>query len=514
MRVPREDVLERLSTETYDLLVVGAGIVGARIACEAARCGLRTALVDGGDFGSGTSSASTKLVHGGLRYLATGQLQLVRKAQHERCVLETVVAPGLVQPMPMVLAATERGTGRALLPAAVALYRALAGGGVHRPRLIGVDTAALLVPPLRREVVTSAAVVHEARTNDARLTLATVGAAAAAGADVANYLRVLALAQVRGRVAGATVQGPPGEGTIAIRARAVVNATGPWVDHVRRLEHPGAAPLVRLSKGVNVFLRHDDEWPGALALFDRTRSVVAVPWHGLLVVGATDTPFDEHPGAVRPGPADVDQILTSLQHVLPAELLAHDRVLSVTAGLRALERGNGSTAGAARDEVVHVGPAGVVSVAGGKLTTHRLIAISALSALPAEVRPRSLRASSRPLVPGCVSLDAPPIDVATATYLLSLYGGATADVIDRGELEPVAPGGPDVRAQLAYARDAEWALSVDDIVRRRTTLELRGLATPAVRASIADELALPQSVTTVAARPAVDRTRALAGVRG
>jgi len=326
--------------------------------------------------------------------------------------------------------------------------------------------------------------------------LATVGAAAAAGADVANYVRLVALEQARGSVRGALLQGLPDEGAIAVRTRAVVNATGPWVDEVRRLEDPGANPLVRLSKGVNLFLRFDGDWSGALALFDRTRSVVAVPWHGLLLVGATDTPFDDDPGTVAPDPEDVEQLLGSLRDVLPEELLRPDRVLAATAGLRALERRRGSTASAARDELISVGPAGVVSVAGGKLTTHRLIAVATLAALPVEVRPRGLRPTDAPVAqrwrPTAAGSE---IDPATLEYLVSLYGGAASELIGSlSGLEAVAAGGPDVRAQLTYARDAEWAFSVDDVVRRRTTLELRGLATPELRTRIADELELPQLV--------------------
>ncbi len=495
-RTPRADVLERLSTGSYDLLVVGAGIVGARVAYEAACHGLRVALVDKGDFGSGTSSASTKLVHGGLRYLATGQLRLVRQAQRERLLLETVVAPGLVRPVPMVLAATAAGTGRALLPAAMALYRGLAGGGQDSARLIDPEHALRLVPALQPEAVTSCALVCEGQTNDGRLTLATVGAAAAAGADVANYVRLVALEQARSSVRGALLQGLPGEGTIAVRARSVVNATGPWVDEVRRLEDPAATPVVRLSKGVNVFLRFDDDWSGALALFDRTRSVVAVPWHGLLLVGATDTPFDDDPGTVAPDPEDIEQLLGTLRGVLREDVLRRDQVVAATAGLRALERGRGSTASAARDQVLSVGPAGVVSVAGGKLTTHRLIATATLAALPPEVRPRRLLPSAAPIArPWHPAAAGREIDPATLDYLVSLYGGAAAELIGGlSGLEPVVPDGPDVRAQLAYARDAEWAQSVDDIVRRRTTLELRGLATPELRLRIGEELGLPQFV--------------------
>jgi glycerol-3-phosphate dehydrogenase len=269
------------------------------------------------------------------------------------------------------------------------------------------------------------------------------------------------------------------------------------VDEVRRVESPRAAPIVRLSKGVNVFLRSNGDWSAALALFDRTRSVVAVPYYGLLVVGATDTPFDGDPGLPTSGPADVDALLESLRGLVDDDVISRDRVVAVTAGLRALERGCGETSAAPRDVVLSTGPGGVVSVAGGKLTTHRLIAMSVLASLPAGVRPRDLRPSNTSLVPRWTPGANDAADPATVDHLVSLYGGAVAELpLDDDGLAPIVDGGRDVRAQLRYARDEEWALSVDDVVRRRTTLELHGLATPAVRVRIGAELGLPQFVTT------------------
>ena len=497
---PRADVLERLSTQAYDLLVVGGGIVGSRVALDAARSGLRVALVDKGDFGAGTSSASTKLVHGGLRYLATGQLRLVREAQRERQALEEIVAPGLVWSIPLVLATTPGGSSRALLPVAMTLYRALAGRNGPRPKRLSREDAPRLVPGLRAGTISSAVLLREGQTNDARLTLATVRAAAEAGADVANYVALVSLEQVRGRVVAALLEGLPGERSLEVRTRAVVNATGPWVDHVRRLEDPRAEPAVRLSRGANLTLALDEPWAAALALFDSKRSVVAAPWHGLLLLGATDTPYEGDPSAAGPTAEDIRSLLESLADVLPDELLRPERVLYAFAGLRALARGQGSTAVASRDHILSVGPGGMVSVAGGKLTTHRLIARAALGELPVEVRPKRLLHRDAPLA----ALTAPvavldelraSVGSACLTYLVELYGARVTELADDvSALRPIAPGGPDLWAQAAYARDVEWALCVDDVVRRRTTLELRGLATPEVRAGIAETLGLPQAV--------------------
>jgi glycerol-3-phosphate dehydrogenase len=501
----REETLERLAAGTYDVLVVGAGIIGSRVAYDCARAGCRVALVDTRDFGAATTSASTKLLHGGLRYLRTGQLRLVRRAQRERRLLETRIAPSLVWPLPLVLADVRGGVNRVQLPAAIALYRALAAGNGAPPRLLGPAEARTLVPPLETTATSGAAIVVEGQTHDSRLALANVSAAARAGADVLSYARLVALEWARGPVGAGTLELVPERRTLVVGFRAVVNCTGPWIDRVRRLEDPGAGDCVRLSKGVNVVLPLDQPWRAGLAVFDTARSAVAAPWHGVLVVGATDAEFDGPPEEVSWDEHDVAALLRPFEELLPEALLRPERVLSASAGLRVLERGDGPTTHASRDEIVRTGPRGMVSVAGGKLTTHRLISAAALRALPAEVRVRLPRAE-QPIAsapePSALAALREAVGEDTARYLAALYGGEICALVREGEaaaLDPVVPGGPDVWGQAFRARDDEWALSVDDVVERRTTLALRGLATAPVRARLAAELGLPHAV----ARPGV-----------
>jgi glycerol-3-phosphate dehydrogenase len=486
----RPETLEALRTGTFDLLVIGAGIVGSRIAYEAANAGLRVALVDAGDFGGGTSSASSKLVHGGLRYLSTGQIGLVRASLAERRVLERRVAPHLVTQLPLVVAVP--GTvGRTRVSAGAHLYAALAGFRDPRGRILRRQEVLELVPVLREDVQQTCLLLQEATTHDGRLTLATVEAAARTGATVVNYMSVLAFEQVRGRVAGAVLQGHSGEGLVTLRCRAAVNATGPWVDRVRQLEDPLARSTVRLSKGVHVVLPAAEGWRAALALWDEGRSLVVVPWQGVLLLGATDTPFEGDPGDVRPEDADVAELLAAGRHLLPAEALAPGRVLSAFAGLRVLPPGNSRTSRAPRSHVVTVGPAGLVSVAGGKLTIHRRIAADALRCLPPEVRPRSLGASERALTSAVPSERAglPRDDPGLISHLLGLYGndvGALAEHVWAPDaFERIHPDGPDVWAQAYRAVEREWALTPEDIARRRTTLAVRGLFDERIRARLA-----------------------------
>jgi glycerol-3-phosphate dehydrogenase len=473
----RAATLERLGSETFDLLVIGAGIVGARVAYEAARSGAAVALLDAGDFGGATSSASSKLVHGGLRYLPMGDVRLIRESHLERRALLDRVAPHLVRPLAFLLP-VYGGPHRALaIGAGLFTYSLLSGFRHSRARMVGTEHARRLVPPLRTDGMRGAGLYEDAQTHDSRLTLATVAAAARAGAAVANHLAVTDLEQAGGSI----VAGRAGD--VRVRCRAVVNAAGPWVDEVRRLEDPAARPLARLSKGVHVTMRQDEPWAAALTVpVDRGRVAFAVPWEGTLLLGTTDTEYEGDPAAARPEPEDVDTVLREAAVGLPPELLARDRIRYAFAGLRVLPRGRGDTATTPRDEVVHVGPAGMVSVAGGKLTTHRRIAVNVLRRLDAFAR---ASISSDPL-PGAGSLPERPahVDPATWDHLTHLYGDEAAHVAAAGA-EPVHPDGPDVWGQVHHAVAREWARTVEDVVRRRTTLAVRGLATPEVRDAIA-----------------------------
>lgn len=481
----RERSLEALGRRSFDLLVIGGGIVGARVALEASRAGLRVALVDAGDFGGATSSASGKLVHGGLRYLRTRRFRLVRAALRERSLLATRIAPHLVRPLPILLCSEEAAWSRCLTAAGLLPYRAL--GGLRRPR-------AGSFPAL--PVGAFCGLLQEAVTDDGRLTLATVKAAVLAGTVAVNHLRVTALSKHRGRISGAVLEGR--EGSFELHCRAVVNATGPWLDHLRLLEDPRREPAVRLSKGVHLVLPLEGEWRAAMALALRDgRHVYAVPWHGTVLVGTTDTPYEGDPGSVAPTPTEEDYLLEAVSRILPNDLVRRDRVLCSFAGLRVLRPGHEPTFDASREHLLSVGPAGMVSVAGGKLTTHRLIALDALRALPAEVRPRRLHPFLDPL-PGASPPDErtlrSTLDAASARHLTELYGGEAGDLLGYAArfpeaLERVHPAGPDLWAQIHHAADEEWAVSVEDVTRRRTSLAVRGLDAEDIRDGIAAILA-------------------------
>jgi glycerol-3-phosphate dehydrogenase len=494
----RERSLERLSTGTFDVLVVGGGIIGARIALEASRAGLKVALVDAGDFGGATSSASGKLVHGGLRYLRTRSFRFVREAHRERHILAGRIAPHLVHRLLFLLASVEQGRSRySTVVAGPLAYWALDGFRRPAPRRVSAGETRDLIPPLRTADLGSCALIEEATTDDGRLTLATVKAAVSAGTVAVNHLRVAELEKTDGRLSGAVLRGRDGEGLLTLRCRAVVNATGPWLDHLRLLENPRRDPAVRLSKGVHLMLPLEGEWRAAFTLsLDGGRHVYAVPWRGVLLLGTTDTVYEDDPGAVSPDPSEEAHLLAIASHFLPEEMLRPDLVSCSFAGLRVLPRGDGGTYEASREHVVSVGSAGMISVGGGKLTTHRLIALDALRKLPAGLRPRRLRPSPVPL-PGSSPPDArvlcARLDAVTTKHLTALYGGEAETLLRYaasfpGALEKVHPEGPDIWAQVYHAVDDEWAVTVEDVVRRRTTLGIRGLATENVRRRLASIL--------------------------
>jgi glycerol-3-phosphate dehydrogenase len=351
------------------------------------------------------------------------------------------------------------------------------------------------VPPLSVGKPASHAVYHDAKTNDSRLVLTTVTAASRFGAVVTNYLRAVDLDLAPGKTSRVSLQGCGGE--VIVRCKSVVNATGPWLDGIRTLEDPGCEPVARLSKGVHVVLRPDELWRAGVALSMKGgQHLYAVPCEGRILLGTTEEEYGGDPADVAAEPDDISYLLQRAEQFLRPEILYRERVVSAFAGLRVLPRGEGATLDASRDHLLSVGPGGMVSVAGGKLTTHRRIALDALRHLPDRVRPQRLSLSDTPL-PGAAPvremghysrLDGPTVD-----HLLHLYGSETSRLLEYineydNALERITPGAPDLWAQVYHAIRQEWALTADDIVYRRTTLGLRGFDTPEIRQRISAAL--------------------------
>ncbi|MGZ4353573.1 MAG: glycerol-3-phosphate dehydrogenase/oxidase, partial [Gaiellaceae bacterium] len=367
-------------------------------------------------------------------------------------------------------------------------------GASPRGRIASPARAAALVPLLRAEGLAGAGLYADAQTNDARLCLANVRAAADAGAAVANRVEVAAIERAGGTTM-VTAQDRCSGAWLEVSTRAVVNASGAAVDAVRRLEDAQAGTSVTLSKGAHLVLGLPGTWAAALTIpVDGERVSFAIPWEGLLLLGTTDSPFEPGQDGLDVTPAEEAQILAEAGRALPPEALRPEAVRARFAGLRVLPLTDGATARASREVTLTRGRLGMVSVAGGKLTTYRPIAQAALDAVRADLDLR--RVDRRPFpLPGAGDPDrvaddlrrgVPGLAPETALHLARTYGTVAADVLAHAAdqpdaLEPLAPGALDVVAQLLYARDREWALDADDVLRRRTTLALRGLDSPALR---------------------------------
>ncbi len=498
--------LSQLAERRFDLLVIGGGIIGAGIANEAAQAGVAVALVDRGDFGGATSSASSKLIHGGLRYLRLGDVKLVREAHRERRALLKTVAPHLVRRLPFLFPLYRDGPYRpTTLRLGLALYSGLAGdrlGGLLPPA-----RALQSVPDLRLEGLRGCGVYIDSFTHDGRLCLANVRATAAAGGVVANYAEVVGLRQVEGRVRGAEVRDRLSGETVSVQARAVVNATGPWINGIRAFEDPAAPPLARLSKGVHLLLELDRPWSAALTIpHDAVRVTFAYPWQGMLLLGTTDTLYEGDPSEVAVEPADIARVLDEASVGVEREVLDPGRVRASFAGLRVLPGVSGETLTARRETQYVFGRGGMLTVAGGKLTTYRRIALHALERLRPELGGMRFDAVPRPL-PGARGLEGagariahrfPDLDRATRSHVLHLYGSLAEEMLEPALLEPsllepIHPDAPDVLAQIAYAGEREWAVGVEDVLWRRTTLGHRGLA-DAAAASVAEALGHPAAL--------------------
>ena len=506
----RGDRLERLQDGTFDVLVIGGGATGAATAWAAAATGARVALVDRGDAAGATSSASSKLVHGGLRYLRLGDVRLVREAHRERRWNARIVAPHLVRPLSFVLPVRPDSLYReSELRLGVFLYGALSGFRDGRAGKLPPDEARRVAPGLRVDSGTSFVAYHDHQTDDARLVLAALRTAEALGAVWLNYTDVLALRLESGRIAGAEVRDRIGGGELSIRARVVVNATGPWLDTLRSLEHPAAGTSVRLSKGAHLVLETDQHWSAAVTSpLPEGRVSFAIPWHGMLLLGTTDEAFEGDPSTVTATAADEAQILAEAATSLDDDVIRPGRVRASFAGLRVLPLGKSGTASSKRETVVTVGPRGMVSVAGGKLTTWRRIGVEVAAraldsiGLPAPNRGPSpvVGAADPAQVAADLGLAHPQLPDGAPAHLAGLYGALAHEVLEPARRNaslyaPVVAGAPDLLAQVLYAVEYELAHTADDVLRRRTTIALRGLdatARPVVEPFLPERGRLPE----------------------
>jgi glycerol-3-phosphate dehydrogenase len=496
----RETLMEAIRTgETWDVLVIGGGASGLGTALEAASRGYRTLLLEARDFAQGTSSRSTKLVHGGVRYLAQGNVGLVREALRERGLLRRN-APHLVHDLGFVVPAYDWWAGP-YYGIGLKLYDVLAGKlGLGSSKLLDRDEALRHTPTLRGEGLRGGVLYHDGQFDDARLAVTLLLTLLDHGGVALNHAPVVGLLKEGDRVAGTVFHDEETGERHEVRARAVVNATGVFVDDVRRMDDPATPAMLSPSQGVHIVV--DRRFlPGDSAIMiprtDDGRVLFAVPWHDRVVIGTTDTPVPEATVEPRALPEEIEFILrTSAQYLDPAP--TRDDVLSVYVGLRPLVKaesnptdGAGSTApttaALSRDHVLRVSPSGLLTLTGGKWTTYRKMGEDAVdrAADVAGLPPRLSLTAALHLRGWTDAPAAEPFEVygSDADRVRSLPGADAA----------LHPDLPYREAEVRWAAREELARTVEDVLSRRTRALLLNArasveAAPRVAAILAEEL--------------------------
>jgi glycerol-3-phosphate dehydrogenase len=483
-----------------DLLVIGGGITGVGTALDAATRGLRVALVEARDFAAGTSSASSKLIHGGLRYLEMGDIGLVREALRERELLLTRLAPHLVTPVPFLWPLRGRGWERAYLGAGLALYDTLGGArSVPRHRHLGRRRALAAAPALRPDALLGGVQFHDAGEDDARMVAVVARTAAAHGAQLATRVRVTGF-----RSAGEVeaVDDESGE-TLVLRARHVACAAGVWTDRLRQLAGGRSSRRIVPSKGIHVFVAAD-RIPMRTGVLARTEKSVlfVIPWQGGWLIGDTDTPWTLGPDRPVATGADIDYLLAKTNALL-SEPLGRDDVHGVTAGLRPLvaEAARSDTTRISRQHVVESPAPGLTTIAGGKYTTYRVMAADLVDAVaralgtnaPSVTREVPLAGADLGRVDRAALAARAGLPAAAVERLVRRYGDRVEELVAliaaRPELaEPLEGGGGHLCAEVVHACTHEGALRLDDVLERRTRLALtapdRGLGAAAPAAAL------------------------------
>ncbi len=475
----------------WDIIVIGGGATGLGVAVDGAARGYRTLLIEKGDFAHSTSSRSTKLIHGGVRYLQQGNIKLVREALRERALLLRN-ASHLVHPISFVIPnyswwqAGFYGLG-------LKAYDAMAGrSGFGRSQHLSRKRTLDLLPALKPERLVGGTLYTDGQFDDARLAITLARTATDLGATLVNYMAISAMRKQKGQICALLARDVETHKEYELKARSVVNATGVFSDSIRRLDEPSAKPIIAPSQGSHIVLPRSF-LPGETALMvpktDDKRVLFAIPWHKHLIVGTTDTPVQEIQADPQPAEWEIEFLLTHAGRYLAVAPGRHD-ILSIFAGLRPLARPAGvrNTALIPRDHSILVSPSGLITVTGGKWTTYRKMAEQAVDrAIPVGgLDPKPCRTHELRLH-GCTE--------GMAEEPLSLYGSEAADVRglakERPEwAAPIHPALPCTFAQVVWAARNEMARTVEDVLARRTrSLFLNARASAAAAAGVASLLA-------------------------
>ncbi|NKY47940.1 glycerol-3-phosphate dehydrogenase [Nocardia cerradoensis] len=483
---------ESLGAKHFDVIVIGGGVVGAGIALDAATRGLEVALVEARDLASGTSSRSSKMFHGGLRYLEQLEFGLVREALRERELSLKTLAPHLVKPLRFLYPLTHRGWERPYVASGLVLYDTMGGAksvpGQHHVTRSG---ALRLAPGVRRDALIGGVTYYDTVVDDARHTMTVARTAAHYGAVIRTSTQVVDFLREADRVVGVKVRDSEDGRTTEVRGHVVINATGVWTDELQALSHVRGRFHVRASKGVHIVVPRDRiASDAALILRTQTSVLFVIPWgSNHWIIGTTDTDWNldlAHPAATK---ADIDYLLERINEVLVTPL-THDDIQGVYAGLRPLLAGESDeTSKLSREHAVAQIAPGLVAIAGGKYTTYRVMAYDAVDLAVHDI-PQRVSSSITDKVPllgadGYFALLNQTPQLAQTygvhpyriEHLLNRYGSLITDVLDLAEgkpelLQPITDAPGYLRVEAVYAAVAEGALHLDDILARRTRISI------------------------------------------
>ncbi|HSA39645.1 MAG TPA: glycerol-3-phosphate dehydrogenase/oxidase [Mycobacterium sp.] len=487
----RAESWARLGSEQFDVVVIGGGVVGAGAALDAATRGLKVALVEARDLASGTSSRSSKMFHGGLRYLEQLEFGLVREALHERELSLKTLAPHLVKPLPFLFPLTKRWWERPYMAAGFFLYDQLGGAkSVPAQKHLFRAGALRLAPGLKRSSLVGGIRYFDTVVDDARHTMTVARTAVHYGAVLRTSTQVVGMLREGDRVVGVRVRDSEDGAVTEVRGHVVINATGVWTDEIQALSRQRGRFRVRASKGVHIVVPRD-RIVSEVAINLRTEKSVlfVIPWGTHWIIGTTDTDWNldlAHPPATK---ADIDYILDQVNRVLVTPL-NHDDIDGVYAGLRPLLAGESDeTSKLSREHAVAIAAPGLVAIAGGKYTTYRVMAADAIDAA-AEFVPTRVAPSITEKVPlvgadGYFALVNQTQHVGEpfglhpyrVRHLLDRYGSLIGDVLelagaDPELLEPITAAPVYLKVEAAYAAAAEGALHLEDILSRRMRISI------------------------------------------
>ncbi len=475
--------ISQFSRGQYDVLVIGGGINGAAVAHLAALNGLKTALLEKDDFASGTSSKSTKLIHGGLRYLENLEFGLVREALKERAI-QLKAAPHLVKPLAFIIPVYQEDKRPLwLMRLGVALYDLLCGSSpMERHRFLPPEEVCRHVVGIKKEGLLGGIMYYDAQMDDARLCLENVLSAGLEGAHAANYVEVQSFIKENGKAVGVKAYDRLGARHFEVSAKRIVCAAGPWTNVLMQKEEGKVAPMIRTTKGVHVVC-HGQVSSRALIIPTQkdNRFFFVIPWMGNSLIGTTDTDYSGSPDEVGVDQEDVDYLFRELRRVFPDAAFKKEKIITMFSGLRPLVHRSGNPADLSRRHVIRESYSGVLYVLGGKYTTYRKIAEDCLQGImrarPAVDTQKTFKLyGSGPVIEK--ASDAARqygVPAEIVQYLMDFYGARYKDVLDliskeKGLAEPMCSCSPAIRAQIAYAIQVEMARTEEDIYKRRLPL--------------------------------------------